>query len=178
MRFSATTRESCQSGAVNPEKETLTYSHEGTHVLDFERFMLNPNTAMDLFQLEYRGYQTSAWSAQALGLPNVSFRGPKSGIVAGLRLIDRCFKTEGSQKWPLIEITRRVDLITPNRTNENRDHEDQGDLDLSSVGSDRFRSGANGTRCGTSVDQQEWRRVPSGDSTGRTDSDRSRQGKE
>ena len=64
-----------QRDALDPNKINgsndygIDAAHEGTHVSDFERFMLNANTAMDLFQLEYRGYQTSAWAAQALGLP-------------------------------------------------------------------------------------------------------------
>jgi len=43
-------------------------AHEGTHVSDMEdpRFN-NPATMMDPFQMEYRGYETSAWAAQALG---------------------------------------------------------------------------------------------------------------
>lgn len=43
-------------------------AHEGTHVSDMEdpRFN-NPATTMDPFQMEYRGYETSGWAAQALG---------------------------------------------------------------------------------------------------------------
>jgi hypothetical protein len=48
-------------------------AHEGTHVGDFEDPLgrsQNPATAMDLFQYEYRGYQTSLYAAQALGDPS------------------------------------------------------------------------------------------------------------
>jgi len=46
-------------------------AHEGTHVGDYQDPLgrsQNPATAMDGFQYEYRGYQTSAWAAQALGV--------------------------------------------------------------------------------------------------------------
>jgi RHS repeat-associated protein len=47
-------------------------AHEGTHVDDYNTYMLNPNTAMEPFQIEYRGYQTSAWAASALGYSSLS----------------------------------------------------------------------------------------------------------
>jgi hypothetical protein len=47
-------------------------AHEGTHVSDYENYELNPATAMTLFQLEYRGYQTSAYAASALGQDSLS----------------------------------------------------------------------------------------------------------
>jgi hypothetical protein len=47
-------------------------AHEGTHVSDYENYELNPATMMTLFQLEYRGYQTSAFAASALGAPSFS----------------------------------------------------------------------------------------------------------
>jgi hypothetical protein len=37
--------------------------------------MLNPATALQPFQMEYRGYVTSAWAAQTLGFDNISYRG-------------------------------------------------------------------------------------------------------
>jgi hypothetical protein len=52
-------------------------AHEGTHISDFEIELANPNGQPTLsdFSVEYRGYQTSAWAAQALGLSNLSFQG-------------------------------------------------------------------------------------------------------
>jgi RHS repeat-associated protein len=51
-------------------------AHEGTHIADISdpRYN-NPNTTLTPFQLEYRGYQTSSWAADALGLPSLSFGG-------------------------------------------------------------------------------------------------------
>jgi len=49
-------------------------AHEGTHVSDYENYELNPATAMMPFQLEYRGYQTSAFAASALGGSSISFK--------------------------------------------------------------------------------------------------------
>ena len=49
--------------------------HEGLHVWDYKNYETSPATAMLPFQIEYRGYQNSAWSAQAMGLPSISFRG-------------------------------------------------------------------------------------------------------
>jgi RHS repeat-associated protein len=51
-------------------------AHEGTHVGDYLDPLgrsQNPATAMDGFQYEYRGYQTSAWAAQALGVSPLAF---------------------------------------------------------------------------------------------------------
>ena len=51
-------------------------AHEGTHVGDYEDPLgrsLNLTTAMDAFQYEYRGYQTSAWAAQALGVTPLQY---------------------------------------------------------------------------------------------------------
>jgi RHS repeat-associated protein len=53
-------------------------AHEGTHVGDYQDPLgrsQNPATAMDGFQYEFRGYQTSAWAAQALGVSPLSFGG-------------------------------------------------------------------------------------------------------
>jgi RHS repeat-associated protein len=47
-------------------------AHEGTHVSDYENYELNPATFMNIFQLEYRGYQTSAYAASALGASSLS----------------------------------------------------------------------------------------------------------
>jgi hypothetical protein len=44
------------------------------HAYDFTNYMRDPAHTESPFQLEYRGYQNSSWAAQALGLPNVSFR--------------------------------------------------------------------------------------------------------
>jgi RHS repeat-associated protein len=66
---------------IDPSKENgangyaVDAAHEGTHVSDFENYMLDPATIMQPFQVEYRGYQTSAWAAQALGFDNISYRG-------------------------------------------------------------------------------------------------------
>lgn len=51
-------------------------AHEGTHVGDYEDPLgrsQNPATAMDTFQYEYRGYQTSAWAAEALGVSPLEY---------------------------------------------------------------------------------------------------------
>jgi hypothetical protein len=43
-------------------------AHEGTHVADVsDPTYANPATTLSAFSLEYRGYQTSAYAAQALG---------------------------------------------------------------------------------------------------------------
>ncbi len=49
-------------------------AHEGTHISDISdpRFS-DPATTLSPFSLEYRGYQTSAWAASALGLPSLSY---------------------------------------------------------------------------------------------------------
>jgi RHS repeat-associated protein len=47
-------------------------AHEGTHVSDYAMYELNPATAMLPFQIEYRGYQTSAFAASALGYSSFS----------------------------------------------------------------------------------------------------------
>jgi len=63
-------------------------AHEGTHIEDTMTGLLDahanagrpdwlrsPLPALSPFSVEYRGYQTSAWAAQAFGLPNISYRG-------------------------------------------------------------------------------------------------------
>jgi RHS repeat-associated protein len=51
-------------------------AHEGTHVNDISNPLFsNGATTLSPFQQEYRGYQTSAWAAGALGLPNLAFGG-------------------------------------------------------------------------------------------------------
>jgi hypothetical protein len=50
-------------------------AHEGTHVSDYQNYELNPATSMQPFQIEYRGYQTSAWAAEAFGYDTSSVRG-------------------------------------------------------------------------------------------------------
>ena len=48
-------------------------AHEGTHVSDFEHFDLTTGAnVMAPFQIEYRGYQTSAFAASALGYSSFS----------------------------------------------------------------------------------------------------------
>jgi RHS repeat-associated protein len=89
---------------IDPNKESngasgyaIDAAHEGTHVSDFENFMLNPATALQPFQMEYRGYETSAWAAQTLGFDNISYRGFKSGIAAGVLWIAKRFRIGASQ---------------------------------------------------------------------------------
>ena len=50
-------------------------AHEGTHVDDISSYLANPSGLSPLsnFSLEYRGYQTSAYAASALGEPSISF---------------------------------------------------------------------------------------------------------
>jgi RHS repeat-associated protein len=49
-------------------------AHEGTHVADESDPWYNtPATTLSPFQLEYRGHQTSAWAASALGLPSLLY---------------------------------------------------------------------------------------------------------
>lgn len=53
-------------------------AHEGTHITNFSdpRYAAGPDAGgLSPFQDEYRAYQTSAWAAQALGEPNISFGG-------------------------------------------------------------------------------------------------------
>lgn len=52
-------------------------AHEGTHISDVESELANPEgqPVLSDFSYEYRGYQTSAFAAQALGLPNLSVGG-------------------------------------------------------------------------------------------------------
>jgi hypothetical protein len=49
-------------------------AHEGTHVSDISSELANPSLGvLSPFSLEYRGYQTSAYAASALGVPSISF---------------------------------------------------------------------------------------------------------
>jgi hypothetical protein len=51
-------------------------AHEGTHVDDIKAGLANQALpALSYFSLEYRGYQTSAWAAQALGYDNLNIKG-------------------------------------------------------------------------------------------------------
>jgi RHS repeat-associated protein len=51
-------------------------AHEGTHIDDMQNGLGNPNLpTLSFFSLEYRGYETSAWAAQALGVDNLSVNG-------------------------------------------------------------------------------------------------------
>jgi hypothetical protein len=48
-------------------------AHEGTHIADINTELANPNgTILSPFSLEYRGYQTSAYAASALGYSSIS----------------------------------------------------------------------------------------------------------
>jgi RHS repeat-associated protein len=66
---------------LDPSKNSATNimainaAHEGTHVSDFETEQPAQfkGTILSPFSLEYRGYQTSAWAAQALGEPNWTY---------------------------------------------------------------------------------------------------------
>ena len=68
-----------------PNDYAIDAAHEGTHVEDELTGLLSatahesagfPDLPMlTEFQTEYRGYQTSAFAAQALGLPELSFGG-------------------------------------------------------------------------------------------------------
>lgn len=68
---------------IDPDKQSngtngwaINAAHEGTHVSDIENPMYNNSgTTLSPFQLEYRGYQTSSWAADALGEPSISFGG-------------------------------------------------------------------------------------------------------
>jgi RHS repeat-associated protein len=62
-------------------------AHEGTHIEDtlteaVNDYIAHGPASNDLsdFSYEYRGYQTSAWAASAMGLPNLSFGGGKYQI--------------------------------------------------------------------------------------------------
>jgi RHS repeat-associated protein len=51
-------------------------AHEGTHVSDIsDPRYANSATTLSDFSLEYRGYQTSAWAAQALGVSPLAYDG-------------------------------------------------------------------------------------------------------
>ena len=58
-------------------------AHEGTHVSDVSAWLANPNGPMlSPFSLEYRGYQTSAFAASALGMGSLAFiYGDKSSVI-------------------------------------------------------------------------------------------------
>jgi hypothetical protein len=50
--------------------------HEGTHLDDIRNpLFANPQTTLDPFQQEFRGYQTSGWVARGLGLGNLGDKG-------------------------------------------------------------------------------------------------------
>jgi RHS repeat-associated protein len=46
--------------------------HEGTHVSDIDNPWYAGAGTLEPFQLEYRGYQTSSWVAQGLGVPTMT----------------------------------------------------------------------------------------------------------
>ena len=56
-------------------------AHEGTHVADIsDPRYANPATTLSDFSLEYRGYQTSAYAAQALGYSPLAYDGGRNVI--------------------------------------------------------------------------------------------------
>jgi RHS repeat-associated protein len=81
--YNPTTQETNFNVTLDPGKIgggndiAIDIAHEGTHVSDIEIQLANPGgqPALGPFSLEYRGYQASAWGAQALGNDNLSFRG-------------------------------------------------------------------------------------------------------
>lgn len=71
--------------ALGSEINALDAVHEGTHIEDtiteavYTLIAHHPNDLSD-FSYEYRGYQTSAWAASALGWPKLSYGGGKYEI--------------------------------------------------------------------------------------------------
>jgi RHS repeat-associated protein len=64
-----------KSSNTDPVGIAINAAHEGTHVVDeSDPRYNNPDTTLSPFQTEYRGYQTSAWAASALGQPSLSYR--------------------------------------------------------------------------------------------------------
>jgi RHS repeat-associated protein len=56
-------------------------AHEGTHVSDIsDPRYANSATTLSDFSLEYRGYQTSAWAAQAFGVSPLAYDGGRNVI--------------------------------------------------------------------------------------------------
>ena len=60
---------------IGPKGFAVDAAHEGTHVSDYEKYELNPSTAMEPFQMEYRGYQTTAWASEAFGYDTSTVKG-------------------------------------------------------------------------------------------------------
>jgi len=48
--------------------QAIAAAHEGTHIADDTYMNENPSAKLSPFSFEYRGYQTGAWAAEALGL--------------------------------------------------------------------------------------------------------------
>jgi RHS repeat-associated protein len=72
LSFNVTFDPSKISGGTN--SWAIDAAHEGTHVADIsDPRYANDATTLSPFQLEYRGYQTSGWAAQALGVSSLSF---------------------------------------------------------------------------------------------------------
>ena len=71
-RYTVTFDPSKNSGATG---YAINADHEGMHAYDYTNYMRGAATTESPFQQEYRGYQNSGWAAQALGVPNISFRG-------------------------------------------------------------------------------------------------------
>ena len=89
LSFNVTFDPSKISGGTNDW--AIDAAHEGTHVSDISdpRFA-NPATTLDPFQQEYRGYQTSAWAAQALGVSSLAYEGGRNVIWnSGWAAVDR-----------------------------------------------------------------------------------------
>jgi RHS repeat-associated protein len=47
--------------------QAIDAAHEGTHIADDTNMIENPSAKLSPFSFEYRGYQTGAWAAEALG---------------------------------------------------------------------------------------------------------------
>ena len=74
LSFNVTFDPSKISGGTN--SWAIDAAHEGTHVSDIsDPRYASDATTLSPFQLEYRGYQTSAWAAQTLGVSSLSFGG-------------------------------------------------------------------------------------------------------
>jgi hypothetical protein len=57
------------------DKLAIDAGHEGTHVADLDTIGSSPTTTMTGFNLEYRGYQTSSYVAQGLGMGTLTYTG-------------------------------------------------------------------------------------------------------
>lgn len=79
LSFNVTFDPSKISGGTN--SWAIDAAHEGTHVSDIsDPRYANDATTLSDFSLEYRGYQTSAWAAQALGVSPLGYDGGRNVI--------------------------------------------------------------------------------------------------